>query len=60
LLVLYKDRNNKEESNLFRRGAIGSIGKVLRRAFIVKDLGLDREDNRVYKAGNSLRKRESL
>jgi hypothetical protein len=36
------------------------MGEVLGRASIVEDSGLDREDNRVYKAGNSLGRGESL
>ena len=36
------------------------MGKVLGRASIVEDSGLDREDNRAYKAGNPLGRRESL
>jgi hypothetical protein len=36
------------------------MGKVLGRASIVEDSGLDREDNRAYKAGYPLKKRELL
>jgi hypothetical protein len=45
LLVLYKGRNNKKGGYLFRRGVAGSIDKVLGRASIIEDLGLDQEDN---------------
>jgi hypothetical protein len=41
LLVLYKDKNNKKEGYLFRRGVAGSIDKVLGRAPAIKDSGLD-------------------
>ena len=36
------------------------MGEVLGRASTVEDSGLDWEDNRAYKAGNSLGRRESL
>ena len=36
------------------------MGKVLGRASIVEDLGLDREDSRAHKTGYPLGRRESL
>ena len=59
-MVLYEDRNNKEEGYHFRRRVTRSMSKVLRGASIVEDSGLDREDNRAYKAGYPLGRGESL